>query len=261
MPQVRFMIQGGKYRIGRVLIRITNPVEAQKSISELATSGIGGFICFSNVRMVRYANKHQEYAKLMNDSLMNLPDGTPLTWCAKIWGIKGVQCTPGPTLFKIFMQSAEGDLHHFLLGDTDITLNEIVKRYQTANHHIVGTYSLPFVDVQDYDYDGIVKMIEDSGSNLVWTAMRAPKQDEFNARISKLLPHVVFVGVGRAFRTSIGEFKEVPVWAQRMGLSGFWLSRGSFWEESKFYSGAILALIKYIAQIIWWRMNGRKCDE
>ena len=255
------MIQGGNYRIGRVLIRINNPVEAQKNITEVANSGIGGFMCFSNVRMVRYANKHQEYAELMNKSLMNLPDGTPLTWCARLWGIKDVKCTNGPAMFKTLIQTHNEGVRHFLLGDTEETLRKIVKTYQTKQKDIVGYYSLPFAEIDEFDYEGISKMIGDRGANLVWTAMRAPKQDEFNAKMSKLLPHVVFVGVGRAFRASIGEFKKVPEWAQKMGLSGFWLRRGSFWAEIGFYVSALPSLLKYMSQIVWWRLIGRKYDE
>lgn len=251
----------GRFRIGKVYISESNPTKAKDYIINKCMNGDGGYICVSNIRMIRYADKHPEYAALMNNSLVNLPDGTPLTWCAKLWGVKGIKCTNGPALFKTMIQTHNEGIMHFLLGDTEDTLRKIVDCYQTDLRNIVGYYSPPFAEIDEFDYEGIAKMIGKSGANLVWTAMRAPKQDEFNVRMSKLLPHVVFVGVGRAFRASIGEFKEVPAWAQKMGLSGFWLRRGSFWAEMGFYLSALPSLLKYMSQIVWWRMIGRKCDE
>ena len=38
--------------------------------------------------MIRFAGKDKAYKQLMDDSFMNLPDGTPLTWLGKLGGDK-----------------------------------------------------------------------------------------------------------------------------------------------------------------------------
>ena len=78
------------FRIGRTRISVTNPVETINKISDAALAGKGGYICVSNMRMIRFAGKDKEYKKLMDGSFMNLPDGTPLTWLGKLWGLKGI---------------------------------------------------------------------------------------------------------------------------------------------------------------------------
>lgn len=255
-------IRKDRFRIGRIHISVTTPIDAENKISENAEEGRGGYICVSNMRMVMYAAKHPYYTNIMEQSLINLPDGMPLTWCGKFWGIKNVGRTCGPELFKKMLTNDNAKLKHYLLGDTQDVLDKILEKYNTnGQKKIVGAYSLPFAKVDDFDYKGIAKMVSESGANVVWTAMRAPKQDEFNARLYKLLPNVVSVGVGRAFRASIGEFKEIPRWAQKLGLSGFYLLRNAWWEEIPFYTSAILFLVKTFFQIIWKRLCGKHYYE
>ena len=248
-----------RYRIGKIHISATNPQDAEDKITNSTLKGEGGYICVSNMRMVMYANKNPEYAQVMENSFMNLPDGMPLTWCGRMWGLKKVERTCGPETFDRILSNGDSSLKHYLLGDTQDVLDQIVAKYNVdGQEKIVGAYSLPFADVDQFDYEGIAKMVKESGANVVWTAMRAPKQDQFDARLNKLLPNVVSVGVGRAFRASIGEFKEVPQWAKEMGLSGFYLLRQAWWKEIPFYANAIWFLLINMIRIYWSRLIGKK---
>ena len=53
------------YRIGKTYISATTPADAQSRIEQAALSGQGGYVCVSNMRMVRYAGKNNGYANLM----------------------------------------------------------------------------------------------------------------------------------------------------------------------------------------------------
>lgn len=246
-----------RFRVGKVHISLTNPENTRMILKDHAN---GGYICVSNIRMIQHADNNADYVALMGQSLMNLPDGTPLTWLSKLWGIKGVECTSGPALFRDMLN--EKGIKQYLLGDTDEVIKKIVeKNNREINAQIVGAESLPFVQVDGFDYQGISQRIKDSGAQIVWTALRSPKQDEFNQRLSKLVPSVVCIGVGRAFRVLIGEFNPVPPVAQKLGLSGFWLRRGTLAQEFSFYFKASFSLIKYAGQIAMWRLKGRKYYE
>lgn len=251
-----------KFRIGKIHISATNQKDAQKKLAEAATSGNGGYVCVSNMRMVRYAGSHPEYASLMEQSFMNLPDGTPLTWCGYQWGLKDISKTCGPDLFVAMLTNNNKELKHYLLGDTQDVIDNIINKYKgECDANIVGGESLPFAKVEDFDYDGIAERIKESGANMVWTAMRAPKQDEFNQRLFKILPSVVSVGVGRAFRISIGEVKNAPAWAVKLGLGGLFMLRGGFFEELFWYIGSMISLAGYICQIRFRRLMGKKYYE
>lgn len=247
-----------RYKIGKVYITATNPKDAKKRITEAALSGKGGYVCVSNLRMIRYAGGHPDYAELMGDSLMNFPDGKPLMWCARLWGIKKVETTNGPAFFKEMLSNGSKSLKHYLLGDTQDVLNMILEKNNSEYHaNIVGAEALPFAAVDEFDYKGISERIKESGANVVWTAMRAPKQDEFNQRLSVILPNVVSLGVGRAFRLLVGEVKDAPGWAHKAGVAGIFTRKVSLRRALAWYFGSAFYLMGYIAQICWRRYSGR----
>lgn len=249
-----------RFRIGQTFISKTNPAYAKARITQAAIDGMGGYVCVSNIRMVIYAGKHPEYARIMDSSFMNLPDGTPLTWCGKAWGLKNIAVTNGPALFKEMLTNGDKRLKHFLLGDTDKVLGAIKERYaDTAN--IVGSYSPPFVPVTELDYPSIAEMIRQSGANIVWTAMTAPKQDEFGAMLQSYLPNVICVGVGRAFRLSIGNVAQPPKWAAKMGIGGFFMRRRKWYQTGWWYITNTFTVVKYLFQIKYRKLKGLKYYE
>ncbi len=215
-----------KFSVGKTYISRTNPQDTIDKITEAALNGKGGYICVSNLRTVLLAGKDEEYRQLMHDSFMNWPDGTPLSWCGKAWGLQDVSFTNGPATFKKMLLNGNKELKHFLFGDTQEVLDQILKKYKTeCNANIVGAYSPPFAPLEEFDLDAMEKMIADSGANIVWTAMTAPKQDYFDRIMAKRMPNVLFIGVGRAFRISIDMVKEAPRWAQKSGLGGLFISK------------------------------------
>lgn len=241
-----------RFRIGKTYISATNPKDAEERITHAALNGNGGYICVSNMRMVMYAGKDPEYAKLMDESFMNLPDGMPLTWCGKLWGLKEIANTNGPALFKKMLSEGNPGLKHYLLGDTQDVLNSIKDKYKSVD--IVGAEALPFAKVEEFDYQEISENIKKSGANIVWTAMTAPKQDEFDRIISRMLPNVVFIGVGRAFRMSIGDVKKAPRWAEKMGIGGFFIRRRKWYQTGWWYIKTSFSLAYYMIQIICKRV-------
>ena len=250
-----------KYRIGKTFISTTNPSNAIARIAEAAISKTGGYVCVSNLRMVRYAGSHPDYQKLMNESLMNLPDGTPLVWCGRLWGLS-VECTNGPATFRSILTQGDNGLKHYLLGDTQDVLDKIIALNDTTYHaRIVGNEALPFTSVENFDYEKISKRIKESGANIVWTAMRAPKQDEFNRILSTYLPNITSVGVGRAFRILTGDVNQGPHWAQKMGISGIFSRKKSLMITLIWYFESFFYLVGYCLQIIWRKLLGKKYYE
>ena len=243
-----------KYRIGKVHISVTNPVDAQERIMQAALEGKGGYVCVSNMRTVVYANKHNDYREVMDNACMCLPDGMPLVWMARLWGKKDVKRTDGPNLFVSMLNNGDSGIKHFLLGDTDENLAAMREKYSNAN--IVGCYSPPFCGLDEYDYKGIAKLINESGADVVWVSLRAPKQDFFAARIQPYLQGKMCVGVGAAFRFALGEIQHPNKVVQKLGLTGL------VWRKNKVRTlwdnmGRFLHLCLYSVQIIFARLNGK----
>ena len=218
-----------KYRIGKVYISRTTPEKTIAAITIAVKEGQNEYICVSNVRTVAYANKknNKEYRDLMNNAFMCTPDGMPLVWMARMWGLKDVQRTVGPDLFTTMLSDKESGIKHFLLGDTEETLAQMKEKYSDNVANIVGSYSPPFCELDDFDYPGIAKQINDSGADIVWLSLRAPKQDFFAVRLLPHLDRKICIGVGAAFRFSLGQIKHPPKIIKKLGLTGF------FWRENK----------------------------
>ena len=250
-----------RYRIGKAYISATNPKDAEDRIAHAALNGKGGYICVSNMRMVMFAYKNPQYAKLMENSFMNLPDAEPIQWAAKMWGLKKVKRTMGPMLFKEMLCEPQSGLKHFLLGDTDETLEKITKKFtDESGANIVGTYSPPFCDLDEYNYEDIARIINESGSDIVWISMRAPKQDFFATRILPYLDKKICIGVGAAFRFNLGEYKMAPPIIRKLGLMGlFWGKKSQSWHTFIWgYLKDNVPYLFYLAAIPFRRLAGKE---
>lgn len=253
------------FRIGRARISITSYPKAIKTIITAIKEKQSGYVCVSNMRTVNFANTIDAYQKVMEGSLLNTPDGTPLTWCGRWWGIKEAERVCGPHLMVDLLNHSDPDLAHFFLGDTDETLECLVKKItDSCNAKVTGTYSPPFKPLEEYDLEGIARMINDSGATIVWTSLRAPKQDYLG---SMLVPYlnkgIILIGVGAAFRFYLGEYKEPDGVLAKIGLGGLYVQRKgtTFWKEFTWYIKHSLLLIKYFFIIKWRKLIGKKYYE
>ena len=250
-----------RFRVGGTYISVTNPEDTKSRITQAVNEGLNGYICVSNPRTVTYATKHEDYRVVMENSLMNLPDAEPMPWAAKLWGLKEVQRTMGPMLFDDMLMDSGNGVKHFLLGDTDETLGKLKDKYREAK--IVGVYSPPFCSIDEYDFPSIAQRINDSGADLVWISLRAPKQDFFAVRLQPYLDKKICIGVGAAFRFNLGEYKMAPPIIKKLGLMGlYWGKKSQSWP--KFIYGYLkdnVPYLFYLAAIPFKRLVGKKYYE
>lgn len=251
-----------KYRIGKVYISSTTPDKTIAALTRAIEEGRNEYICVSNVRTVAYANTKEgkEYCDLMNNAFMCTPDGMPLVWMARLWGLKDVQRTVGPDIFTAMLNDKNSGIKHFLLGDTEDTLAQMKEKYAKNGSNIVGSYSPPFCELDEFDYVGIAKMINDSGANIVWLSLRAPKQDFFAVNLLPLLDKKICIGVGAAFRFSLGQIKHPPKIFKKLGLTGiFW--RKMNLSKIGWYFHHFALLCKWGCNIMWCRICGKQCNN
>lgn len=61
----------------------------------------------------------------------------------------------GPDLFTAMLNDKESGIKHFLLGDTEETLALMKEKYADNGANIVGSYSPPFCELDEFDYPSI----------------------------------------------------------------------------------------------------------
>ena len=235
-----------RYRIGKVYGTITSPEDSVRRVKQAVADGRNDYVCVASIRTIFTGNDRMDYANVLNNAMMVMPDGMPLTWVAKVWGLKQVQRSSGPELFLNLLTDPSNGIKHFLLGDTEETLAAMKEKYSSSM--IVGSYSPPFCKVEEFDYAGIAKMIKESGANIVWVALQAPKP---------YLEHTLCIGVGAAFRFSLGEYSMPPMFFQKLGLTGlFWRKLDK--KVLNDYRRAIPCVINILWTALWGRIRGQK---
>ena len=243
------------YRIGKAPVHVTTVPDARARILSAIAGGEKGYVCVSNMRTVVAANRDPAYLDVMEHSLLNVPDGTPLVWCGKAWG-KPAKRVVGLDLFTSLLSSG---VPQFFLGDTEETLAAVQEKATADGCVVAGVYSPPFAPLEEYDLQGIADRINASGARLVWTSLRAPKQDFLAARLRPYLDDgIVLVGIGAAFRLYLGEYELDRGVLQKMGLGGLKMLRNtSVWKELKWYATHGLFLLRTLISIWFTRLFKR----
>ena len=116
------------FRIGRTRISVADEDNAIQTVLDAVRNKQKGYVCISSLRTVPIANKDDKYWEVIENSLMNAPDGTPLVWCGHWWGLKQVQRACGPHIFPRILKMKNAGLKHFFMGDTEGTLVALTKK-------------------------------------------------------------------------------------------------------------------------------------
>ena len=107
----------------------------------------GKYVCVSNVHTTVMAFRDAEYRKVQNGSVMNLPDGKPLSIVCRMRGHQEAGRVPGPDLMpRIFELSEKKGYRHYFYGSTEKTLHALEQRLREKypKLNIVGMYSPRF---------------------------------------------------------------------------------------------------------------------
>jgi len=172
------------------------------------------------------ARKDEEFKEILNGFYANLPDGMPGVWVGKLKGEKEMKRCYGPDFFAETMRAtASGGIRHFLCGGTEGVAEELkascLEKFGNAN--ICGTYCPPFKEADEYDYEEIARLINESGADIVWVGISTPKQEKFARNLSRYTKVHFLATVGAAFDFHTDRLKQAPSWMQEAGLE--WLFR------------------------------------
>jgi N-acetylglucosaminyldiphosphoundecaprenol N-acetyl-beta-D-mannosaminyltransferase len=190
------------------------------------SSGAARYICVTSVHGLMEARKSPEVRAILNGAAIATPDGMPLVWALRSFGIKDQQRVYGPNLMLTLCERAETRGHRiFLYGGRPETLSvlreNLLSRFPALQ--ICGSYSPPFRQLTPEEEQQVQTMIRDAAPDIVFVGISTPKQEQWMASHRDRFPGVVMVGVGAAFDFHAGRVKQAPEWMQRRGLE--WLFR------------------------------------
>jgi N-acetylglucosaminyldiphosphoundecaprenol N-acetyl-beta-D-mannosaminyltransferase len=194
-----------------------------KNIRMVANNQQRGYFCLTDVGNVISCTKDELLKRAINESILSIADGMPLVWFARLVGCTKIERISGVDLMKRLFAEKDGT-KHYLLGDTDQILNEVIKEALIINPTISITgHSPPFRDFSDDDNNHMIHKIRETDPDIIWVAFGGGKQEKWMRQNINKLEKGIMIGVGSGFRWLTGDIKAPPKIFQKIGLQ--WLSR------------------------------------
>lgn len=183
------------------------------------------YVTITGVHGVIESQRDENIKEIHNRAGMVTPDGMPLVWMNHVQGNKHVSRVYGPDLMlAICEQSKQRGFKHFFYGGAE-GVPELLKEKLTERFpdlEVVGTYSPPFRPLTPEEDEDIIKMIDESGANIVWIGLSTPKQEKWMSAHLGRMKAPVMIGVGAAFDFHAGLKTQAPKWMQKNGLEWFY---------------------------------------
>ena len=185
------------------------------------------YITVNNVHTVVLAVRDESYREILNNSILSLPDGKPLSVVARLKGVKNISRIFGPTFMeKAIDWGQEDGLKHFFFGSSKEILKQMINniKIKYPGALVAGAFSPPYKErFSDKENEFFLKLMNDSGADIFWIGLGAPKQELWMYNNYIKLKHGVMIGIGAGFDYLAGRTKHAPEWMKNLALE--WLYR------------------------------------
>ncbi len=217
-----------------------------------------GYICVIDGNVLANANRNKEYRKVINGGLVNLCDGSSIALLAGIIHEQHFSTYTGPDIFTKYVKE---NCKQYFLGNTEDNLQRLKARFIELGYNVkqFKFNSLPFKEVDDFDYATIAKDINDFSPDIIWVSLGAPKQEIFISKIIPFLEKGILFGIGAAFNFYLGDKKNkrAPTIMRYMNME--WLFR--FSQEPKKQFNRIIFYLSILPKLIINELKNTKINN
>ena len=245
VPALRYGELQDRCPVLGVNFNVSNLTEAVSYIKENAAHLKGKYICFGNVHTTVMAHEDREYRGIQNGAVFVMPDGMPIVKAQKKKGCKDACRVAGPDFMgKAFQAAMDGKLSMYFYGateETDKALEEKLRK-DYPGIDLRGFESPPFRDLTPEEDEEAVKRINESGADILWVGLGAPKQEKWMAAHAGRI-NALMLGVGAGFDFHAGTTKRAPFWIQKIGME--WLYR-LFQDPKRLLKRYVVTNIKFL---------------
>lgn len=191
-----------------------------------ATEKAAKFVTVTSVHGIITGVFDKQFRAILNRADVTTPDGMPVVWAMRSFGVRGQTRVYGPDLMLVLCEHAARNGHRlFFYGARQETLDTMARRltFRYPGLQIAGMISPPFRALTEAESEAHAREIRDSGADIVFVGLSTPKQERWMIANRERLPGLVLFGVGAAFDFHAGRIEQAPNWMQRNGLE--WLFR------------------------------------
>lgn len=164
-----------------------------------------GYICVVDTNVITRAFKDENYNKIINNSTLNVCDGSSIAMFTNILYKTKYKAYNGPTIFSEYTKQ---NFKQLILGNTKDSHEKLRLKFQENKINVENfTFKeLPFQTIDNFNYEEIAREINDSEYDIVWVSLGAPKQELF---ISKLFPFInrgICIAIGGAVNLYLDDY-------------------------------------------------------
>lgn len=210
-------------------INITNitMIEAIDTIINLVKTNQRGYVVTPNVDHIVKLQQDKRLKEIYEHATLVLADGMPIVWASHLLGKPLVEKVSGSDLFTEFApHAAREKIKLFFLGANPGVAQRAKEKLceQYPGLEVCGIYSPPYgFEKDDQENQRIIEMINQSGAQVLFVGVGAPKQEYWiYNHVDKLKNVNVCLGIGASFDFVAGSVERAPKWMQQSGLEWFY---------------------------------------
>ena len=218
---------------------------AVEKILERVSQSKKTFVVTANAEIIMMGQSDDEYMEILNNAALVLPDGAGTVWAGRELGYEVPERVAGYDLFlNLMTEAAQKKLKVFFFGSAPGVAEEAKQKCEILypGVSIVGCRDGYF---KEEDNLAIVEEINNSGADLLFVALGAPKQEKWLAKFQDILKPSLLMGIGGSFDVVAGKMERAPKWMQDASLE--WLFR-LYKQPSRL--GRMLVLPKFVIKVL-----------
>jgi N-acetylglucosaminyldiphosphoundecaprenol N-acetyl-beta-D-mannosaminyltransferase len=203
----------------------TSYSDAAAQVLAWAAAPESRYVCASNVHVTMESHDSADFRRIMNEADLVVPDGRPLVWALRLFGVRAATQVRGSTLTVHVLERAAAELVAIgFYGGTSEVLARLLEacRARFPGLRVAYAHAPPFRQLTAEEDAAVVRAINGSGARILFVGLGCPKQERWMAS-QKGHVHAVMLGVGAALDFLAGVKPEAPVWMQHAGIE--WLFR------------------------------------
>jgi len=193
----------------------------QEKLDSCIRNGGKGYVCALDGNNIATALRDEKYREILNSALVNNADSTWAT--SMINSLHGTHhshyCSS-----DLFVDILDKRCYkQYFLGSSPRVLDALKNNLAKYDAAISGMpfVDLPYCALDEFDYEGIAKGINEAAPDVIWVSLGAPKQEMFMSRLLPYLDRGVMFGVGAIFNFFSGLDdvpRRAPKWMIRLHL-------------------------------------------
>lgn len=234
-----------KVNILGVNVDMVNIPQAADSVMNFLDEDKFHAVFTPNSEIIMHAYKNPEFAELLNRAEMLTADGIGVVYASKILKKPIKERAAGYDIARQVLQKINDTGHKLFLfggkpGVAEEAKNKLLADYRNLN--IVGMRNGYFKTEEEKE---IVEQINNSGADIVFVCLGAPKQEEWIDRHRDALKTRVAMGIGGSLDVFAGRVERAPEIFCKTGMEWFYRLCKEPWRI-----GRMMELPKFAATVI-----------